>query len=160
MPRTHRLAATLLAAAALTALPGCWVPGYTSGGQMASRDLYTYESKPDSLKTVTLHNTATNQVVWEVDVPADHVVVIRFYDSEETSTSPKHSLMRWQFMTTFDASLGGDLNNVIPCPGRGNRQVTWRLRDPEKAPANPPAAATLPPPEPSQPPPAPAGGMR
>jgi hypothetical protein len=150
MPRTPRLAASLLSLAALSTIPGCWVPGYTPGGQMASRDIATYESKPGSLKTVTLLNTETGQTVWEVDVPVNMVVVIRFFDNDETSSSPKSSLMRWQFMTPFDASLGGDLNNVIPCPGRGARHVTWRLRE-DKAPANPAVVPSLPPPEAAQP---------
>jgi hypothetical protein len=149
MPR-NRLTATLLAAAALSALPGCWTPGYTPGGQGASRDLFTYQSTPDSLKSVSLLNTMTGETVWQIDVPVDHVVVIRFYDNDETSSTPKNSLMRWQIMTPFDASLGGDLNNVIPCPGRGSRQLVMNVQQPEhRRPAATPPPAPLPPPEPA-----------
>jgi hypothetical protein len=164
MPRlTRSLPALLVSAAALAALPGCWIGGYTPGGQMASRDIYTYQSTADNLKTVTLVNTTTGQTVWQVDVPVERVVVMRFYDNDETSSTPKGSLMRWEFMTPFDASLGGDLNNVIPCPGRDSRQVVVTLRQPEKAPASPAVAPSAAPASqaPSRPPPEPApGGMR
>jgi hypothetical protein len=129
--------------AAIPMLGGCWYPGYHPGGQQASRDLYTFQSRPDYPQTVTLVRPSTGEVVWQVDVPEDRFLVVRFYDTMDTGMARDRSMMRWEFMTPFDAQLGGDLNSAMPVPGVNDRRLDVTLR-----PAGRPMAA-VPPPEPA-----------
>lgn len=147
-PRFLRSASLLVAVTALTALPGCWVPGYSPGGSQASRDLFTYDSTPDHPQNVTVVDWTTGEKLLTVEIPVGQQLVLRFYDEYDKKNTARPTLMRWKLMPM--GTSWGELSNSMPAPDRNHRRVDVELRAAAEAvpkPANvpPPEAVTTPP---------------
>lgn len=156
MPSALRRTAFVLTAAFLTTLPlsGCFWPGYSPGGQMASRDLFTYESTPDFPQNITVLDWTTNEQLVTIEVPVGQQLVIRFYADHDVKSATRPDMMRWKLMPK--GTTWGELTNSLPVPDFNHRRidVTFRTTG-ESVPK--PTPATLPAPEPvSKPPAAPA----
>ncbi|MEO1583877.1 MAG: hypothetical protein AAFR96_04800 [Planctomycetota bacterium] len=120
-----KTATTALAAAALTALAGC----YSIGGVPASRDRFTYESHPLMPATVTIMDTRTGESVWSLDVPVGQKLVVRFYDDRtpDDATPTRTAMMRWRVVDLDDGA--GSLNNEFAVPIATARKINFELRE-------------------------------
>jgi hypothetical protein len=121
--RAILLASTLLA---IGGAGGCWYPGYTAGGQGASRDLYTYESTPDFPQNVTVIDWTTSETLLTVEVPVGQQLVIRFYDDYNKDNKERPALMRWKLMPL--GTKFGELDNSAPVPAYTHRRIDTAIR--------------------------------
>jgi hypothetical protein len=117
---------------ALTAMAGCWMPGYRPGGPQATRDLYTFESTTDFPQSIQLIDTASGEVIWSVNVPIGQQVVIRFYDDHDPRNEERPALMRWEMMNR--GTRWGELDNAMPVPTYDRRLLEVYYRDGDVAP--------------------------
>jgi hypothetical protein len=145
--RQSRLTLAATIGIALTALPGCWVPGYSPGGPQASRDLYTYDSTPDHPQNITVLDWTTGEKLLTVEVPVGQQLVMRFYEDYDIKNAARPALMRWKLMRA--GTSWGELTNSMPVPDMHHRRVDPELRS---ASESVPKPANVPPPEPVAPP--------
>jgi hypothetical protein len=124
MPIRRPLA--ILLTTTLLGSTGCWYPGYSAGGQGASRDLYTYESTPDFPQNVTVVDWTTNETLLTVEVPVGQQLVIRFFDDYNTDNKQRPALMRWKLMPL--GTRFGELDNSAPVPSYTHRRIDTTLR--------------------------------
>lgn len=105
---------------------GCWYPGYSPGGSMASRDLYTYESTPNFPQDVSVIDWTTGEKLLFVEVPVGQQLVVRFYDDYNTKNTARPALMRWKLMPA--GTRFGELDNSMPVPGPNQRRLDISVR--------------------------------
>lgn len=138
MPTRRTIASLMVAAMVVSA--GCWYPGYSPGGSMASRDLYTYESTPNFPQNVTVVDWTTGEKLLHVEVPVGQQLVVRFYDDYNTKNAARPALMRWKLMPA--GTRYGELVNSMPVPGPNQRRLDVSLREnAEAVPKSPVPAA-------------------
>lgn len=146
-----RPAAILTTLATLT-LGGCFWPGYSPGGQMASRDNFTYDSTPDHPQNVNVIDWTTGESLLTVEIPVGQQLVMRFYANHDSNNAARPDLLRWRLMAA--GTSWGELNNTLPVPDYNHRRVDVSLRKSGESVPKPTPAA-LPAPEPVSKPAAP-----
>lgn len=114
-------------AAAVLATSGCALIEDRPAGNMRSSDRYTYVSTPDYPVTVTIYDTRSKEILWEVDVPIGKKLTFAFYKNRSEDTELRPDLMRW---TIADAkNFRNGLNNSMAMPAADSRMVAMSLRE-------------------------------
>jgi len=145
-PKARPFVFACLAGALGTLLAGCWMPGYRAGGQGASRDLYTYESRPDFPQNIVVVDPTTNEKILTVEIPIGQQLVIRFFDDYNKKNEARPALMRWKLMPM--GTLFGELDNSTPVGDADHRRIDVYVRSNAEAVPRP---SNTPPPEPVSP---------
>ncbi|HED54871.1 MAG TPA: hypothetical protein ENJ00_11830, partial [Phycisphaerales bacterium] len=98
-------------------------------GCHASRDAYTYESRPLMPMTVTIVDVTTDESIWSLDIPVNKNLRLRFYDDRTPNgaTPSRPAMMRWAVDDPKESS--GALENEIPVPLAHSRRIDVSLRD-------------------------------
>jgi hypothetical protein len=126
LPTTLSRSVFILAAGLLAlGVAGC-DPGHRPGGSQTSMDEFTYESTPDTPKTIRVLDLGTNSVLWTIQVPVGQQVVIRFNENPKSTDPNRPDLMWWELM-----EMGNEhrqLHNSMPAPPSYLRRIDVELR--------------------------------
>lgn len=134
--RSRRLAMRLLAPLAMAGvaagmLAGC-AAGYSSGGPLASKDQFTYESTPTMPQSVAVVDTRTGETVWAMDIPVGQQLTILFKNTGKKANELGYDEMEWQLNVI--GAPGRTLGNAMRVPPSYARRLDGTVREPEFGP--------------------------
>lgn len=133
-----RIAAAALAGSMALPLVGCY----------QSLDVYPFESRTWSPKTVVLIDTRTEEELWRYEAPVGTTLTLRFHSGDEDNLHFPDEL-RWKVKSDIGTEFSDE--GTLPVPPEGVRRVDWYLRPaPEYPKPDAPRAEPAPLPDPAE----------